>query len=291
MNVPTNRPQPQDRGEQAVAFGLLGVLIVAPLAWVIGYSFLYSVGGIGLLSDRWTLEHWRSALLVGGLRESLFYSAAISVIVTVIAMILSLGCTMLAPHLRDDSRFLAMLCIPLATPGIVMALICTNWLSPGGFFARLAFAAGWIDSPSQFPILVNDRWSIGLAMTQICGATPLLTLYFLKTWSAVRADRHCRLAESLGATSFQARWRVARPMLIRRGRLMILLVFLLNFGSFEVPTMLGRQFPQMISVLSQRRFGQFNLDERPEAFVLATAYLLFVSAGVMTMLKWRDSRD
>jgi len=91
----------------------------------------------------------------------------------------------------------------------------------------------------------------------------------------------------LGATRWQARQQVALPMLLSRGRPMILLTFLFNLGSYEIPLLLGRQSPQMFSVLTQRRFGQFDLMQRPEAFVLAITYFLLVGLGLRLLLSWR----
>jgi putative spermidine/putrescine transport system permease protein len=268
---------------------VLGVFIVCPMVWVVVYSLLYSLGEIGLFSDGWTLRHWWSAFMVGGLKESLFLSPVIAATVTLLAVVGSLALVLYAPQARHSGLVLAVLALPLATPSAVMAVIAYQILSPGGFLARLAFHVRIIESPSQFPPMVNDPWAIGMIMAQWCSAMPLLTLFFLKTWTTARADRYCRLAESLGAGRAEARWRIALPMLLRRGRPLILLTFLLNLGSYEIPLLLGRQSPQMFSVLAQRRFGQYNLLERPEAFVLATTYLLLVGVGVQLMLVWRNS--
>src|SRR5690606_25443638 len=134
----------------------------------------------------------------------------------------------------------------------VAAVITYQLLNPGGFVARLAFRAGMIESPSDFPALVNDRYAIGIVLAQTVFALPLLTLFFLKTWQSARVDRYVQLARSLGATTWQARWHVALPMLLERGRPMLLLTFLFNLGSYEIPLLLGRQSPQMFSVLTQR---------------------------------------
>lgn len=68
---------------------------------------------------------------------------------------------------------------------------------------------------------------------------------------------------------------------------MLLLNFLWMLGSYEIPLLLGVQYPMMSSVLIQKRSGQFNLLQRPEAFVLATVYFAVVSIGLMLFLVWR----
>lgn len=276
-----------ERCERIAGRAMLLTLIAAPMLWVLGYSLAYSLGAIGLLSEGVTPGHWQTALSVGGLRESLVFSVTIATIVTTLAACGSLCFTLAAPQARHSPRMLALICVPFATPSAVSALMTYQMVNPGGFLARLAFHAGLIRSPSQFPALVNDPYAVGILVTQTFSALPLLTLFFLNTWTTARADRYCQLAEALGATPFQARRRVALPLLLRRGGPLILLIFLWNLGSYEVPLLLGRQSPQMFSVLTQRKFGQFNLLERPQAFALATTYLLLVAAGVQLFLLWR----
>ncbi|MFH1299803.1 MAG: hypothetical protein ABIK07_01985, partial [Planctomycetota bacterium] len=223
----------------------------------------------------------------GGLVSSLYYTPLIAVIVTLLATSISLTIALCNPRLQSDRRAVVVLCLIMATPSAVMAVMVNQVFNPGGYLARLLYHAGAIASPSDFIPLVNDPYSVGMLLGQTCTAFPLLTLFFLKTWSTARLDRYCRLAESLGASEFQARWQVALPMLLNRGRLLILLIFLLNLGSYEIPLLLGRQSPQMFSVLTQRQFGLFDLQQRPQAFVLATAYFVISGMGVLLLLRWR----
>lgn len=268
---------------------ILVCFTVWPMAWVVAYSLAYSLGGVGLFSDGWTLRYWQEGFAVGGLKESLVYTLTIAGTVTVFATLGSLAVVLFAPQLRHSALALALLCIPLATPGAVLAFTVHQIMNPGGFLARMAYWVGLIESPTQFPALVNDPYAVGIVFAQTCGALPLLSLFFLNTWTVVHADRYCRLAESLGASRMHARRQIALPMLLHRGRPVILLIFLMNLGSYEVPLLLGRQSPQMFSVLTQRRFGQFDLLERPQAFALATTYLLLAGVGVQLLLRWRRS--
>lgn len=285
--MPDRLSPAQSRGSHWGGLFLLWACIVLPMVWVMTYSALYSLGIGSLLSNGITLRYWCAAFATGGLKESLIYSLLIAGSVTSLAVVGSLSFTLLFPHVRNNAQLLAILCIPLATPSAVMAIMAYQLLNPGGYLARLAFHWGWIETPTQFPVLVNDNYAVGIIVTQVCGALPLLTLFFLKTWTSCRADHYCRLAEALGASPMQARLQIAMPMLLRRGRMLVLLLFLLNLGSYEVPLLLGRQSPQMFSVMTQRHFGQYHLEQRPEAFVMATSYLLLVALGVFVMLRWR----
>ena len=266
---------------------LLSGMLVTPVAWMIGYALVYSLGGIGMFSRGWTTTHWCAILDSGELWKSLLYSAGLAAGISGFSAFVAWAFVLLAPESRHRPSVLGLICLPLATPAVVMAVMVYQILNPGGLVARVAFHANMIASPSEFPVIVNDVWAIGILLAGILSTLPLLTLFFLKTWTTARIDNYCRLAESLGATHLQSRWKIAGPMLLARGRSLILLTFLWNLGSYEIPLLLGRQSPQMYSVLIQRRSGQYNLLQRPEAFALATVYLTIVSLGVAVLLLWR----
>jgi putative spermidine/putrescine transport system permease protein len=271
---------------------LLVVLLIAlPMAWVIGYSLLYSLGGIGYLSKGWTLDYWRRAFPQDGIGASLLLSTTVAAVVTLLGSAVALCVLLIAPEMRHRRTLLALLCLPLATPVSVVAFFTLQLLANGGFFARLAFHAGLIRTPGDFPPLVNDRWCVGIVLAHLFTTVPMLTLYFSQLWTTARVDRYCELAESLGASRRTARLCVALPLLLRRGRSLIVLVFLWTLGSFEIPLLLGRQSPQMFSVMASRRAGVFDLTQRPAAFVLATVYFLLVSGLLMLSLRWRKSHD
>lgn len=290
MRAPASLESPDQRVARRIGLALLLAVIVAPMAWAFSYSVLYSIGAIGLLSDGWTLRHWRSALASGGLVSSLALSISVAAVVTTFSTLGALTITLVAPPPRSGRWLPALLCLPLATPAAIAALIAYQLLNPGGLFSRVAFHAGVVTSPTDFPALVNDRWALGIVLTQFLTSLPLLALFFLAAWTSARVERYCQLAESLGATPRQARLRVALPMLLRRGLPVVTLVFLWQLGTYEIPLVLGRQSPQMFSVLTQRHFGQFDLDQRPEAFTLAVTYLLLTAGGLLLLLLLRRSR-
>jgi len=54
-----------------------------------------------------------------------------------------------------------------------------------------------------------------------------------------------------------------------------LIVFAFTFGAFDVPFILGRQYPAMLGVVAQRRYMSMDLADRPEAI----AILMMVGAA------------
>jgi len=54
-------------------------------------------------------------------------------------------------------------------------------------------------------------------------------------------------------------------------------------GAYEVPLLLGRQSPRMLSVLIAQKFRRFDLLELPQAYVLTCLYAIIV---VFILKKW-----
>lgn len=267
---------------------LLLVLVGLPMAWSVGYSVLYSFGLIGRLrSEQAAGTAWREAFAETSLRRTAVHSVSVAAAATTLAVGLSLSVALAYPELGSSRWAQAALGTVLATPPAVVGFLVLQWASPGGFAARLARHAGLIDSPGDFPVWVHDERAAGLIAALAAVSTPAMTLFLLRMWTAARIGRHCALAESLGASRFQAKWCVALPMLWRRVRPLAALAFLGNLGAFELPLMLGRQAPEMISVLIQRRFAHFDPTQRPRAFALAVVSWLVVALALALWLRWQ----
>lgn len=282
---------PADRLRPLLWRGVLLLLIAAPVGWATLYALAYSLGGVGRLSSGWTLEHWRLALAQPRIIGAFAYSLALALVVTGLVLVITLGLLLLFPNVRKSRTFVLIMATLMGTPSLVVAQMVANTLGPGGWLSRLSFQAGLVDAASDFPPLINDRWSVGLTASLVLGLLPLTLLYFSQLWGTLRIDRCCQLAESLGASWWNARFRVALPMLAWRGRSMMMLMFILAIGSYEAPLLLGRQSPQMFSVATQRLASGFDLTLKPQAYVLAILYLTCTSLTLGLYIRGRDSRD
>jgi putative spermidine/putrescine transport system permease protein len=253
---------------------LLALLIIIPLLWIVGYSLLTSLRETESVDTYWTIRHWMSIIGRSSIRYSLLHSLIVSSTVTMIVLITTLAILLGNPTIRRSGVFLTAVCITLGTPSTVIALLVSLILGGGGLVSRVCNLFGIIDTPSSFPVLVNDSLGIGMIVALSVTLLPLPLLYFSQLWQTLHLDRILALSESLGANRFQSRLYIALPMLLRRGYSITFLIFLLCLGSYEIPYLLGRQSPEMISVAVQRRTGIYELATRPEAFVLATIYFL-----------------
>ena len=267
------------------------LLIGTPMAWAAGYALAYSLGGVGRLSQGWTLSHWQAIASQSQLFGTLIYSLTISFLVTASITGVSLTLLLSVPSLRGHRAFLTCSIMLMGTPGLVLAQMVGQFLGPGGWMSRILWHAGAIDSAGDFPPLVNDRLSIGMILAIVLTLWPLVMLYLAQVWDSARLDRRCELAQSLGASVLDARWRVALPVLFLRSRSIIVLVFILALGSFEIPLVLGRQSPQMFSVATQKAATGFDLMLKPQAYVLASLYLICTSLLLAVYLRMRAKHE
>jgi putative spermidine/putrescine transport system permease protein len=263
--------------------GLLVALIAGPLMAGLAFMLLYSTGVIGLLATGFTLRYWSHVLIDGQTWISLAYSALLgsaslgASLVLALALQAALGVRLRTGALRG------LLFLPMAIPPIVAALLSVQMLGNAGLLSRVAHAAGLVARPEDFPALLYTPAGLGIVITHVMLVTPFLLLML------DRIERHAllsdleQMARTLGASPWQAWRRVCLPVLLRAGAPVLSVYLVVLMGAYEVPLLVGAQYPSMISVLIQRRFSQFDMGTRPEAYVLASIYAC-LAAGLLLVL-------
>ena len=81
---------------------------------------------------------------------------------------------------------------------------------------------------------------------------------------------------TLGANRKQILRKLLLPILLRKSWPTVVLYYLFVLGSFEVPLLLGRSNPEMVSVLVVRKLTKFNLSDKPEGYAIAFAYIVLM---------------
>lgn len=274
-------------GVERLGLGLFFLLTVSPVAVSLLYAALYGVGAVGLLSRGVTLEHWRRALtsheVWASVGLSLYVAAAVVTLTTLLALPFAL-----ALRTRLQSGLLPyVLSLPLAIPGTVAAVLALQILGGAGLLSRLSFRLGLTSGVDGFPSLVRDAALVGVVAVHTALAVPFFVFLFVELHASERIPALRALAASLGASRVQTLAHVTLPVLLRAAVPGLTLLFVVVLGSFEVPWLLGRQTPQMLSVLTYRKYSLFDIAQKPEAYILALGYAAVVLVLVAIVFRGR----
>ncbi len=261
------------------------LLVIIPFVAGIIYSMLYALGLTGILSKGFTTEHLGRVFENGEVFRSLAYSFYIAFTGIFIALVIAMPAVLLFKAAVTKSKWSFFSYLPLALPAIVTAFFSFQLLGKSGVLSRAAFRVNVINSIQQFPDLINDPYSIGIIVTHVLMATPFFLIFFSNVYQSEKIEELTKVSASLGASITQTALKIAMPVLLKKGRITILLYFIFVFGSYEIPLILGQQSPQMISVLIVRKMQRFNLLDIPQGYFLSLIYTITVIALLLIFLK------
>jgi putative spermidine/putrescine transport system permease protein len=113
---------------------------------------------------------------------------------------------------------------------------------------------------------------------------PFITMILLANLQSLGADYEA-VARSHGASRLQALRFVILPMLAPALMRACVVVFVFAFGAYEIPLILGQNYPASLPVLAYRAFSDVDLASRPEA--LAMGVVIAILSGAIVALLWR----
>lgn len=270
----------------ALAPALIIVLVL------LGASLAYGVAqSLGLMSvigqDALSLDAYQNLLSGQGLagREfwgSLGYSLWISLASTLLssATALLIAVWLYERRTRSVNSDTLALNWNLAFPHIVWAVALLLFLSQSGLLARWAATFGLIRTPAEFPVLVRERYGIGIILHYVSKEIPFLVLILLAVLR-VQPAGYDLVAENLGASRWQRLRYVTLPLVTPALLSGALLVFAFVFSSYEVPALLGVGYPRMLPVLALRFFNDPDLRSRADGMAISlmiTMIVLIVAA-------------
>ena len=254
------------------------------LTLLLGASLLYglmqSLGYLTIIGEKeLSLTAYQNLISGQGTAGREFWaSLGFSLWVSIVSTILSaIGALFLATLLnRRPSNFDTFaLNWNLAFPHLVWGVFMLLLLAQSGLLARWAGALGIIQSPADFPVLVRDRYGIGIILTYLGKEIPFLTLLILALLRT-QSDGYLRVAQNLGANAWQ-RFRLVTLPLLRPALVSgSLLVFAYIFGAYEVPALLGVRYPRTLPVLALESFTNPDLRARAEGMAISLIIALIV---------------
>jgi len=207
---------------------------------------------------------------------------------TVLSSILAIGAALLLRRQflgRAIVNFLFQL--NLTVPHLVGAIGILYLFSQSGSFARLAAEWGMIARPGDFPALVFDPYAIGIILQYVWKEVPFIGVIVLANMQAIGEDYES-VARSLGASRWQSFRYVLLPMIFPGVLSASVIVFAFTFGAYEIPALLGANYPAALPVLAYRKYTDVDLAARPEA--MAMAIVIALLSAVMLYLYVRYTR-
>lgn len=262
----------------------LGVL---PLLLGIIYALLYSLGIIGILSDGFTFTYWQRALSDIEFWLSIGYTFYIALTTIAITIVSALFCSLYLRKQLQNGLPAFSVYVPLAFPAIVVAFLIFQLGTQSGFLARIAFQLNIISNTSAFPELVNDPFGIGIIAAHTFMATPFFIIYFINVFDHENLAQLSQVGQTLGASKWNQIRRIITPVILKRAFPALTLYTIFVMGSYEIPLILGRQTPQMMSVLVIRKLRQFSLSTIPEAYITALVFIAIIIVILLFLFKSR----
>jgi putrescine transport system permease protein len=208
-------------------------------------------------------------------------SLGFAALTTVICLLLAYPFAYFLARSPADQRpaLLMLVMLPFWTSFLLRVYAWKMLLADAGVFNNLALAAGLIDEPVK---MMNTPFSMVLGMVYTYLPFMILPLY------ANLAKMDLRLLEAaldLGATPWQAFWRITVP-LSRSGIVAgAMLVFIPCVGEFVIPELLGGPQTLMIGRVLWDEF--FSNNDWPMAATVAVVMVLLIIVPVALFSKLR----
>ena len=258
-----------------LALLFFGAMVTA-LVQSLGYAPIYGI------DDFPSFEWYRELLTQPGFWRSLgltFYYAITPTVVGLIAsMVLALA---LRKRFAGKGLFQYVYKLPMMIPYLVGVAITILMFTNGGIVARTLYALGIIESTNEFPRMLYSHAGWGVMIVYLWKQIPFMTLAIYSVLLGLGQESE-EAAATLGASPWQRFWHVTLPQVMPGVVSATIIVFAFNFGSFEVPFILGGGFPNTLPVEAWRAFDNADYTNRPRG--MAIVMVIALISGLLMYL-------
>ncbi len=256
--------------------GLFLAIVVLPVASGLVYAFLFSLGIIGVLNKGFHWDVWQTVLFDKPFWVSFGYSLYVALLSVAISLSVALTIALSWQKKLQKGLLSNVIYLPLCFPATVMAFFSFQLLAKSGLLSRIGYQLGFIKEINDFPVLIKDAYGMGIIFTSVLLITPFFIILFSNLYQSEKIASYVNLAKTLGASNRQILQKVMVPILLKRASITIYLFVIFVMGSYEVPLLLGRQNPQMISVAVLQKIQRFNLYDMPQGYAMSMLYVLLI---------------
>lgn len=252
-----------------------GIVLAVLQSLGIGLPFPYEGGLLDSYKALLTPYMLRSFLL------SIKVGAIAALFSVVIGTILAVGLWRMPSFLQQAGVIYK---IPLILPHLAVGFIVFFFWAKSGLISSAMFHAGITTSPQDFPSILfgGDGWGMIIAYVYKQIPFALLMIYA----SLKRLDmRLLETAYMLGAGKVRAFKTVTYPHISGTIHSTFCILFLVGFGAFEIPFLLGGSQPAMLSIEAYNLYFRKELYHRPQAMAILIAIFIFSIAFLTIYLR------
>lgn len=267
-----------------VIFFFVGGFLESVLISLGGHEEIYGGNGIG-----WAYKELFDDSFLKSLGVTVGVALMVSLLAGVMGFVVAL---LLAIYSRNRTWMHLIFQLPFGVPHLLAAYMLTQVFMQTGWYSRIAYHLGWIDSFEAFPVLIHDQWGIGVLLAYSWKEIPFIVLLVYPFITKLLAGWQDTV-KMLGATLFQMiRW-VIIPILLPIWVGGMWVVFAFALGAYEIPALMARTSFGFIPVTAWQEYTQFGLERQPLAIamnvVLAVVSLLIGLVLLTLQKKWYDS--
>lgn len=209
-------------------------------------------------------------------QNAFFYTIKMASVTTIVSIILAI---LTAMALRDtpSGKRLVLFCYQLnvSIPHITMATMVLFIFGQSGIVSSIAYQLGYIDNWFDFPKIVDGSSMLGTVISFCLKFIPFIGLSVLSVLLITSKDYEDQ-SQSLGVGKFRTFFHVTLPSLKNSIFSMSMIVFAYCFGSYEVPTMLGKS--QTLAMMAYNCYTNYY-----DVNAIYTAYIISLLIAIVTI--------
>lgn len=231
------------------------------------------------------LENYEAMFNDVNFYDALWYTAKLTIISIVIVIV---SAVILAMALRrtfvGKKMTLFLLQVDISMPTITCASMMLIVLSQTGFTSSLFYNLGLLSSFEEFPNLFNDPKGYGVIITVVWMFIPYIALSFLAVLHSISNDLEDQAA-TLGVGGVRRFFHLTLPNLKSSIAYTSILCFACVFGSFELPSLVGREHSLVTLAYYYYNSALYSSVEHMEAYTISIM-LFTITAAVSSVLMY-----
>ncbi|WP_273852175.1 ABC transporter permease subunit [Guptibacillus spartinae] len=243
---------------------LLPALAVTML--LVGYGLWSAIAqSFQTIEGEWTFASYVQLFNSHTFFHSLKLTFRVAILSTLLALMIGLIMTRMLYQFFKNSSSKILVWIPILIPHFVAGYLVYLFFSQSGLFSSLFYQLGLLDQRSDFPILVQEEFGIGMILTYVWKEVPFVILMLLPVYYEID-HRYGEVVRTLGGNKWDAFKTVEFPWLLPVivETSVILVAFIAS--AFEIPYLLGVTRPEMLPVRAYEWFYDGDWSKRPLAF-------------------------